>query len=257
MGNFIDIVLILILIYLSIKLYSISFKRDKSKLLLRVTSIFILAHLIIFPLIYLSIINGDPESIDIDDKIVNNEKDIRLKEFQKSNNTDFQHKKKILNKILIDDKKLISNVSLNDIIDRKLLILNSNIIGSRYYDLPPGNQNNKIIIIYDKQGNQLFNFIVNYKIDGITSALEDYLTELTIKENSKAKELEIIESNSFWSYRRILPYTLNILFTENFNPKSQTSNFVYFIHNILVLGFLLSFIMTLLQNYITKNGTST
>jgi hypothetical protein len=242
---------------LSIKLYSISFKRDKSKLLLRVTSIFILAHLIIFPLIYLSIINGDPESIDIDDKIVNNEKDIRLKEFQKSNNTDFQHKKKILNKILIDDKKLISNVSLNDIIDRKLLILNSNIIGSRYYDLPPGNQNNKIIIIYDKQGNQLFNFIVNYKIDGITSALEDYLTELTIKENSKAKELEIIESNSFWSYRRILPYTLNILFTENFNPKSQTSNFVYFIHNILVLGFLLSFIMTLLQNYITKNGTST
>jgi hypothetical protein len=135
--------------------------------------------------------------------------------------------------------------------------LSSNIISSRYYEASPGNQNNKIVTIYDKKGNQLFNIIVNYKVDTIIKSLEEHIARVTLEESSKAKQLETINSNSFWSYRRILPYTLNILFTENFNPKTPIAQIIYFIHNLVVLVFLLSFITTLLQNYITKYSDPT
>jgi hypothetical protein len=89
LGTLIDILLILTLVYLSFHLFVTSIKKKKGGLLLRVVSIFILVHLVIFPLIYTKIINVNPESIEIDNKIVNREKDLQLKEFQKTNDTDY------------------------------------------------------------------------------------------------------------------------------------------------------------------------
>lgn len=253
--GFIDFGLIFILVYSSYKLWKISYKKSKGKLLLRVISIFILAHLVIFPLIYTSLINNNPKSIEIHSTIINNEKNKKLKEFNRDNNFDFQYEKNLINKILSRNDSVLKISYINDFEDQNLLFLNSTIVYCHWEFTPPGHVYNKKIIIYDKLGNKLYDFNDSYyKNESFKDALKSHIEGLTSKEKEKIQKLSIIKSNAFWSYRRILPYTLNILFNSNFNAISANAQIVYYIHNFLVLGFLLSFITSLLQNSLIKNS---
>lgn len=252
----IDIFLILILVYTSYKLYVISSKRKKVKLLLRVIAIFILLHLIIFPLLYTFIINNNPESIEIDNKIIKSEKNIRLTELKSVYNKDFKFQKNIISSIINENIEEVKYHYLNEFTNKKLLMLKSNIISSHYIEAIPGERYTTTIFVFDKKGNMLFDFPSFHDNKSLVFILNDYLNRLSKEELKKTKELKTINSNSFWSYRRILPYTLNILFTGNFNPKNQIANIVYFFHNIIVLGFLLSFIITLFQNFLTDKSNS-
>ncbi len=83
--------------------------------------------------------------------------------------------------------------------------------------------------------------------------LKKELNKLKSLKEENFNELNIIKSNKFWSYKEVLPYTINILFTDSFKPKRRVSQVVHFLHNIIVAGFLLSFIVSLFQDFITRD----
>ena len=85
--------------------------------------------------------------------------------------------------------------------------------------------------------------------------LEKGLDELKQFSRKRIHQLKMIESNTFWSYKEVLPYTINILFSDSFKPKNSFSQAVHFLHNIVVAVFLLGFIVSLLQNSITQKET--
>lgn len=117
----------------------------------------------------------------------------------------------------------------------------------------PGGSYYKDIEIYDKKGLKIFQFDTKSDKNLILEIINDYLKELESSKVEISKQIRDIEKNQFWNYRQILPYTLNILFTDNFNPQSRTANLIYFFHNILVVGFLLTVITNLFQFYLLKN----
>jgi hypothetical protein len=253
-SDIIDLIIILIIIYSSVMLWRIGNKKNKVKLLYKMISIFLLVHLVIFPLTYKSFINNNPESIEIDNEILNNEKHLSLDDFHKSYNLKYDKHKITVNKILSENKNLLNDLTWDEIGDKRLLFLKSHILlGYTNGFQVPGDVKGRQLLLFDLKGNLLFDIPHDDNINKIENILNDYLVILNKLKNSKTKRLNNINSNTFWSYRSILPYTLNVIFNDNFNPKSKGANLIYFIHNLIVAGFLLTFIMQLFQNFMIKN----
>ena len=133
----IDFALIIILLYLSFSLWKTSKRLKTLRLLLRVISIFVLTHLVIFPLLYVVLINGNPKSIEIDSEIVSNEKSIKLNEYNKENDFDFEKEKKLLNNMLYENNDTLKKSFLSIFEDGNLLFLKSNIIYCHWDFTPP------------------------------------------------------------------------------------------------------------------------
>lgn len=191
MGSFIDIFLILIFAYLCYKLFIISFKKNKRKKLYRSVSVFFLFHIIIFPIIYVLIINNNPESVEINGRIIVSEKNIKLSEFNNFYDTDIQYQKEVISRIIKENKEKTNNLTVDSITNKKLLFLNSNIISIHSSQTIPGPNAEKLghiafeVFIFDKKGNYLFDFIAADKNNKITSVLSNYISELSSKENKK------------------------------------------------------------------------
>jgi len=233
--------------------YSKKQRSPQLKLLLRAISLFILLHLIIFPVIYVFIINRNTQSIKIEENIISYERDIKLeeakkleKEFDSTYNS--QEQKIVINTILKKNEKVLQSLDWNNIDNRKIVFLDSNLIkGYTQLRMIPGDQVHKVITVFDQKGEKEIEFKTFSEATKLYTILTDHLDELNSEKDVINERIEIIESNAFWNYRQILPYTLNILFNDNFNPQSRTANIIYFIHNILVVGFLLTFIISLFQ----------
>jgi len=262
MINFIlDCLVVLLFAYLSRVLWVISKKKRASQvvLLLRTISWFTLLHLILFPIIYVFLINSNTSSIEIDENIVTYERDVKLSEAKRIyNEIDLdsisKQQRKVINGVLAYEKLNLETIDWNDIDDDRLILLGSNIIkGYTRYRNKPIDQVHKVITIYNSIGEKVCEFKTCSSEEKLSNILVDYLDELNMERDEIEGEIETIKSDKFWSYRQILPYTLNILFTDNFNPKSRMANVVYFVHNILVVGFLLTFIVNLFQYYLLSN----
>lgn len=262
LDSLINIAFVIFLLYTCYLLWKISNSKHENKLLIRVVSLFILVHLIIFPIIYVVIINNDINSIEIDNRILSYEKEVKLKDLKSNYKTyDLKNQIRIIDDILKteidkikkaefsweDEVELGENVMVGFMYLKNYTLT----IQTRYREItidPFG----QFVMIYPNEGYKTFEINTQDFDKELENILRDYLNELKGKYKEMSNKLDNIQSNKFWTYKQILPYTVNILFTDNFKPKSKLSNVVHFIHNIIVVCFLLGLIVSLSQNYLTK-----
>lgn len=257
---FIDFLVVLFFLILSIFLWKISTTRKSkhNRLLFQSISLFVLFHLMIFPITYTFIINHDYENIRIDENIFINEKEKKLEEAKRIENeinSDYKTilTKKEINELLTSDKEALDSIHWQDINNKQLLFLTNRILTGKNKNIAiPGSKLRKSIDIYKLDGKKSASISSESDKNYLSEILKEHIIELDSKKNEITKEIERIESNSFWSYRQVLPYTINILFTSNFEPKSKSANIVYFIHNVLVVGFLFTLIFGSFQHFLEK-----
>lgn len=256
-----DTIYIFFILTSCIFLYMLSYS-SKFKFFFRSLSIFLFLHLIVFPLIYVLILKKDTASFEFDSTIFNNEKEysisnVRNKYDSKKLNKDIETINLVINEksdklklnlkylnegnIIFTSKYMISK-NCNDDFRRNrpssLVALNiSNLNGTLVSSISTNSEG----CSFGNSDRTILNFLVTWK-------------EILSKKNNRFQENyeQITENNGIWSYRQILPYSLNVFFTGNMTPKSKTANIVFFFHQIIVFAFLLSIVVN--QFPLTKNS---
>jgi len=236
-------------------------KRKKTtslKNLFKAISLFIVFHFIVFPIGYVILIHGNTNSIRIEENIIRNEKEIKLTEAYKSNEeydslNQRENQNNVIQEILSLENDSLHRIEWAAIDNKKLIILDSFFIkGYTQGRNIPSDVVHKVITIYDKNGNKIVETITYSKSSTLAIVLTDILKEIDVEKRNFHKRIKKIESDKFWSYRQILPYTMNILFTDNFIPHNKVANVIYFIHSLVIGIFLLTFMASLYQNYIVS-----
>jgi len=274
----INIILIFVFLYVCYVFLKISNERKDDKLLLRMIALFVFIHLILFPVIYVFIINNDPSSIEIDKGILSSEKNLKIQSLESNySQWDLENQISILDDILKNELKISHDSLINwelsiDFIHddgtvdedpketgyedvRGYLELESYTLSFYMKSKQmPLQRFGKFIVIDPKNKYKLFEIHSSNSDLKASEIINKNLTRLKNLDKQMKDELKIIQSNKFWTYKEVLPYSINILFTDGFKPKSRVSNWVYFVHNLIVVVFLLGLIVSLSQNYLTKGN---
>ncbi|GFD72578.1 hypothetical protein KUL113_19980 [Tenacibaculum sp. KUL113] len=226
-------------------------------------SLFILIHIVIFPIIYVLIINNDPSSIEIDNKILSFEKEAKLKDLELSyNKKDIENQIFVIEDIIASSSELLKEEDIfwlddyytfdEDEPDNFITTKKSMLYFYERSKETPAIPFGKFIRINSKNKNfKEFELKGDFNMTAI-EILKKRLNELKQLKYKRFNQLNIIKSNKFWSYKEVLPYTINILFTDSFKPKRKGAQIIHFLHNIIVAVFILGFIVSLLQNNLTK-----
>lgn len=263
LNTIINTVIILTLLYTSYSLWKIGKRRKENGLLFKMISLFILIHIVIFPIIYVLIINNDPSSIEIDNKILSFEKEAKLKDLELSyNKKDIESQELIIEDILSSDIELLKEEDIfwlddyytfdEDEPDNFITTKKRTLYFYERSKQTPAIPFGKFIRINSKNKNfKEFELKGDFNMTAI-EILKKRLDELKQLKHKRFNQLNIIKLNKFWSYKEVLPYTINILFTDSFKPKRKGAQIIHFLQNVVVAAFLLSFIVSLFQNYITK-----
>tara|TARA_R110000868_G_scaffold71713_2_gene209698 strand:- start:26501 stop:27289 length:789 start_codon:yes stop_codon:yes gene_type:complete len=253
----IDFIVILMFAYIARMFWKIANRKQTKhiKLLFQTIAIFIVAHLIIFPLIYMILINQNVSNIKIEKDIITYERNQKLEkafDLERMIEQDFIRKEKPQLETFINKYSYeLAQINWNNFDNKRIVKFDSLFVrGNTESFAVPGRKYYKVIQVYNSEGFKLFEFRTQTNNETLLPIFNSYLEEIESDRINIKEQIKSIKNDQFWTYRQILPYTLNILFTDNFNPQSRVSNFIYFIHNILVLGFLISVIMNLFQSYL-------
>ncbi len=266
MNLILDILLLLVFLFAAYRLFRLGKIRKQNRLLYKSISLFILLHLIIFPLIYLFIINIDPASIEIDNQILSLERQSKLNSLETNYGpNDLDHQIRIIDDILTNEKVKIKeeDFSWENDVEFDEETQDQNFIGFMFlknytltiqtkYLNQINDKSGKFLMIYPERGYKTFEIHTGDFDKNLNSVLIDNLELLKKNRNKMIQEFKTIKSNKFWSYRQILPYSFNILFVDNFKPKSKLANIIHPIHNFIVLGFLLSFVVGFTQESLVR-----
>ncbi len=261
MDILIDLLVIVIIAY-SARVFCVLSKRKetkKLKLLFKVCSLFIIFHFILFPIIYVILINTNSDSISIEDKIIRFEKKNKLanaKSIKEKIISDPERNKKfqIVRRLLREENDTLVKVDWKFVDNKRILFIDSFLIsGFTKYREIASDRVDKVIRVYDISGAKKTDLITYSEEEVLSEILKEHLKEIDAKKIDLENEIKKIEANKFWSYRQILPYTMNIVFTSNFNPQSRISNIIYFIHNLFIIGFLFSLITRLTRSAFKKS----
>lgn len=255
-----DFIVLLVFVYSARIFWKIAKRKQTKqiKLLFQTIAIFILVHLIAFPIFYIILIKQNVNSIKIEKNIVAFERNEKLeKAFELEKEIEqklIESQKPELEKFVNGHSNILTEINWDSFDNKRIVKFDSFLVrgNSDKIQIPGGNYY-KIIQIYNLEGHKLFEFTTESDKTSLLDIFKNYLEDIESDKTNIKEKIKNIEKNQFWSYRQILPYTLNILFTDNFNPQSRTANFIYFIHNILVVGFLISLIMNLFQFYLLNN----
>ncbi|RSC93326.1 hypothetical protein [Tenacibaculum singaporense] len=225
-------------------------------------------HFIVFPKVYVYILKNNPQSFKFDEYIQNNEKEISLKEVVK----EYSPEELVSQKSLVDSIIELDEGQLK----KKLEYLRGgNILkidDFQFYidieerELLPGQDSDELVLRFDlkicnKEGilitsiNDNYGSEVNYK-NTVKSFLRNISNDLKYSlENYKTIRMQIEERNIFWTYDKILPYSINIFNTSNINPKSRLANNIVFLHQILlgIIGVVILFFITLTKANSSKD----
>ncbi|WP_176829811.1 hypothetical protein [Tenacibaculum sp. MAR_2009_124] len=222
-------------------------------------SLFILIHVVVFPIIYVLIIKNDPSSIEIDSKVLSFEKKSQLNNLELNyNKNDIDNQKLIIENILKNDKKLLEKETIywfndndpfhEDEPDYSITTGSSTLYFYERDKEIPNEPYGRFIEVEPKDKSYKdFELKGDFEMS-VIEILDKGLRRLELLSKERKNELKIIKSNKFWSYKEVLPYTINILFSDSFKPKKSFSQLVHFLHNVLVAVFLFGFIVSLLQN---------
>jgi len=248
-----DTMILVIFITLSVGLFIVS-KNAKHSILLKLSSIFIFFHFILFPFIYVYLLNTNPNNIRIEKDVLNSEIISSYNNIDDIYGKSLLEKKSLITNLLQTDKDflkiLVDSLKLN-----QLFLLKNNIAVLNYklWEKSKHPIYYETFYFYNKKGEYIADIKVeDENVININDLLKKELKNVKELQSLKKQEIEEIKAHKFWSYKNILPYSINIIYTSNFVPKSKISNFVYFIHNTFVYAIVLSLIIGFLQNFISN-----
>ncbi|PHO00747.1 hypothetical protein CSC82_27180 [Rhodobacteraceae bacterium 4F10] len=258
-----DFIYIFTLSFICFFIYTLSFKY-KIKTFLRLLSVFLFLHLIIFPLIYVLILKYDSSSFEFDSTIFKNEKENSITNIkEKYNSEKTKHYLESIDLVLNENSPKL-NQKLEFLNKGNILITKNYLISKNCNDDFSFNHPVSVVSINISDLNGTLISSVSSNSEGCTFSnselnVKNYLIERKEKLSKKylnyqSVYTEIVKNNRIWSYRQILPYSLNIFFTGNITPKSKLTNIVFFVHQIIVFVFLLSILVNQLP--LTKNEKS-
>ena len=253
----IDVFVICIFLLVSVGFYALS-SRPKYKLACRLAALYVLLNFIIFPIIYLIILKGKSDSFQFDNFILASEKDNSISEIKEYYNLEQINK----DVILID--KLLKDSSKN--LETKIEFLNQGniVILNQYYlaknCIPVTARRRPIykatLNICGRNGmklGELLNKRGGCVLSNSKNTIKNYLIDYLIESQNMLKEFnlekrKITELNDPWTYRQLLPYSVNIFSTSNMVPKSKQANIVFFLHQLIVGTLIISLLIGIIQN---------
>jgi len=218
-----------------------------------------------FPLTYLICLKRDNKSILINDIISSNEKADALLILK----GEFMPEKLSENNILLD--RIIRSASqridtsLDFFCTHNMLKLDSFFITKidTVISVPDhAPVVNNLLLVFNDEGKFLEKFYTNERfVQGEKRTVREFFSTLKKGNEDRINKYvdrssDITLRNKFWSYSRILPYSINIFNTDNFKPVSSLANLVNFIHNFVVWILLLTIITSFLFEIIKSNFQS-
>jgi hypothetical protein len=261
--------IIVAFISISALLIILSFK-SKFKILLRITSLFIFLHFIIFPYSYVYLLKSDKNSITFDDFIENSERDTTLLLVENQYNpASLENKIKLINKILLANSTVLdtSIAYLNSqnivSIDTFQVFKSSSRFNSVYakknrlpielnsIDFVISNSDGKFLDKLSEKGYNEFDN-QNRTIRQFLEENKNLIENEFVGYNDLKKNIE--DNKGYWNYSQILFYSIN---TENINANTKFANFVWWIHKIVVNGFLFGMLISLLYKLILEISNKT
>lgn len=253
----IDIMILITFLGLSFGLFMIS-EKSKHKILLRLLAFFIFFHFIFFPFIYVYLLNSNTNSLKIEKDILNTEKENEVLEINKIYGGSILDKKEILQDIANTEMNFLK-YNIDSIRTNQMFLLKKYIVISNYNikftsNHPP--EAIKTLHFYDNNGNYKLNIEIEGDEKNIRQLFQNSINDYNDLQDLKNKDIQNLKINKFWSYKNILPYSLNIFITSNFIPKTKTANIVYFIHNFFVFSVIVSLILGFVQNYYSSASKS-
>lgn len=199
----------------------------------------IICHLIIFPLIYTLMLKNNPKCFEFRAEIFNNEK-LETQKVVTQNLNELSEEVKfvrevinskdtILSKELKNFKKLYTSqkfyIFADDFINFSTPGQSKPTVKLYLFDLK-GNLRSKSSCSKDNQ-NELESVKIIDIINEKNISLQDRLNGYNLKR-------EDIEQDNFWTFAKILPYSISTIFTGNMNPVTPAANIFYTIHYFLV-----------------------
>lgn len=257
--------LLWLVLFFSIYITILSFRKSlhlfKYRKLIWVFNSFILIHLVIFPCIYVNILNDNSNSFEFDNYIVKNEKENSLNKI-----AEFYSPKELALKVNLIDSILIKNSKMLDFTlkyleSRNIVMTNEFRFFMDTYDgreeersSPFGPSKDSLnirspfnFIICDSIGSYL-NIFSSSNISSLSrdNSIKSFLNlskddfTYTLNNYNNLK-MNIEKKNIYWTYDNLLPYSINIFNTSNINPKTRTSNYLVGGHKALLAVLLVLF----------------
>jgi len=254
-GDFVlDIMIVCIFLALTIA-FSYLAARRKNRILYIMAAIFTFCHFIAFPMIYTYLLNSNPNNLRIEKDILDSEKSNQYTLIKETYGESNVRKQQILNDLLINEMPFAAVIP-DSIKDYQMFILKKYIVVSNFKLEHRGNHPPEVVKslnIYNKNGNLLLILDNEHDFPKVSSLLQNSIEDYKNIESKKNKAIGDLNVNKFWSYKSVLPYSINIFITSNLVPKSKIANAIYFIHNFFIFTFLLSFIVGIAQTLYSKN----
>lgn len=229
------------------------------KVLYLLASIFTFFHFVAFPLFYTYLLNSNPNNLKIEQDILKSEKSnqyLMVKEFYGESNI---AKQKVLSDLITNENHFV-NLTRENIHDNQMFILSNYIVISTYKAKNTGGKHPiepvECFNIYKKNGSFILSVDADVDYINVKKLFNSEIANfknLEIKKNNAIKDIHL---NKFWSYKSILPYSINIFITSNIVPKSKTANAIFFIHNIVIFSFVLSMIAGFVHSAIANKGNA-
>lgn len=224
------------LLLLGLLLIVVGRKRQHTKLIFISFGLFIIFHLVIFPLVYLKIINNDVKSFAINDSILRNEKSISETDVL-ARKTPLDLEMKYLEMLIRSkNKNILRKGSI--LFEGNLIFLDSIFLYNTYeYQHSPAPTFISRISLARIDGRRILTFSALEFSDNdkqIKDILQDYHKNIKEKSSQIMTELKLVYADKFWTYLSILPYAINVYDTDNLNPILRSANYIYQIHKWIV-----------------------
>ena len=203
----------------------------------------------------------DAGSLQFDSDIFTSEKSSSLRNIDEYYEPEEIQKNVSAVKIIVDDTSHILDTSINYLNTGNIVTLNQFIISKNCIQVPFDRPMYKATMnICDLKGIQITFFKDKHegcnlgkRSQTIRDYLNNYLSDMTSQLNQyEAEKIRVVKQNDIWTYKQILPYSINIFATGNMVPKSRIANITFHLHQFLVATILISLLTGFFQNFIAK-----
>jgi len=259
--SFSTIFLILFLLSICVFIYRVSKNKqnEKYKFTLVSLSLLLTLHLIIFPFIYTLMLKNNPASFEFKTTIHTNEKKIVLNEWI-NDSWSLPHEIKDLEEIKLSNYSILKMQikELKRLTFTRDYVIHSDVnfnirrdfVGTIYIFNKEGVLKNKLDTFGSREeiDSTKFESVLNNNINYLKNELQYY----------KVKKAEL-DRNNFWTFAKVLPYSISSIFTGNMSPITPIANIFYSFHYFIIycigIGVFLHFLI-LNINFLIRNRKS-
>lgn len=249
----------LVILTLILTAYGIASTTKKRSILYYILAVYVLSNFVIFPYVYAYLLNSNAGSIRVDNEIWNNTRSEAFDELQSK--ITYESHTRIINVIdsILNTHHPILNKPIRYIMGDTIAFLDNHILARSEFEVkdyrhPPLQFG--CIGIYNRKGNPIFN-LNNHTIESwnipIVKALVSFKSSMGSEINYFEKKREaIFVEGKFWSYLKVLPYSMNAFATSTFTPISRMASLIHSVHQIIFYGGILSLLVNVVYSIVAQ-----